>query len=120
MLTFALLLAGLDASGMCAGTVKGVPGAPIAIENRGRQSIYNLYASPAGKSGWGCDRLDDFTIPASGNRTIAIAHPRGLCLYRLKLVLADKGERVRKVDVCRGGRWVVTAAGEWFEAPAAD
>ena len=92
-----------------------LPGAPIAIENGGRHSIYNLYAAPAGQRRWGPDRFEDATIPPRRNRTVAIPHRSGRCDYRLKLVLADRSTRVRKVDVCRGGRWTVTEHGDSFE-----
>ena len=92
-----------------------LPGAPIAIENGGRHSIYNLYAAPSGHRRWGPDRFEDATIPPRRNRTIAIPHRSGRCDYRLKLVLADRSTRVRKVDVCRGGRWTVTEHGDSFE-----
>jgi hypothetical protein len=112
----ALLLAGAEARS-CPKRPDEVAGAPISIENRSGQSIYNLYAAPKGR-GWGCDRLDDFTIPRGGSRAVAIFHPRGRCDYRVKLVLADRSERVRRIDACRGGRWLVSPQDDRFEPPA--
>ncbi len=117
ILALALLLAAPEPR-TCPARPGELPGAPIAIDNRGRHSIYNLYATPAGRRRWGCDRLDDFTIPAGGSRAVTIGHKRGRCDYRVRLVLADRSERIRRIDVCRGGRWGVTPSGDWFE-PAA-
>ena len=113
-LALALLLAAAEAR-TCPKRPGEVAGAPLSIENRSGQSIYNLYAAPKGR-GWGCDRLDDFTIPRGGSRQVALFHPRGRCDYRLRLILADRSERVRRVDLCRGGKWVISAEGESFEA----
>ena len=103
------------ASTLAAAPPELAPGAPIAIENGGRHSIYNLYAAPAGQRRWGPDRFEDATIPPRRNRTVAIPHRSGRCDYRLKLVLADRSTRVRKVDICRGGRWTITDHGDSFE-----
>lgn len=102
-----------------AGPAPGGPPAPLSpaalvIDNQGRQSIYNLYATETGRR-WGQDRLDDATIPAGRSRSLALAHRATRCQLRVKLVLADRSTRIRKIDVCRGGRWIVSDSGERFE-----
>jgi hypothetical protein len=89
--------------------------ATIEIVNQGRHSIYNLYAAPAGRRRWGPDRFDDATIPVGRSRSVAIPHPPGRCHFRLKLVLADRSTRIRRVDLCRGGRWIVGDGRDNFE-----
>jgi hypothetical protein len=96
-----------------------VQGPGVDIANRGRHSIYNLYAAPSGRQGWGRDRFDDATIPAGRSRSVAIPHRPGRCHYRLKLVLADRSTRIRRVDICRGGLWIVTDGGDAFEPRSA-
>jgi hypothetical protein len=95
--------------------VPTAPSAMIAIENGGRHSIYNLFAQPPGTRRWGDDRLGDATIPPGRARSVSIPHRPGRCHYRLKLVLADRSIRIRRVDLCRGGRWIVTDSGDRFE-----
>jgi hypothetical protein len=98
---------------------KTVAGAPILIDNRGRHSIYNLYAVDQGRRGWGRDLLADATIPAGRSREVTLSHRPGRCLYRLKLVLAGGREIIRTADVCRGGLWRIDADGDQF-MPAPD
>ena len=86
---------------------------PLTIENLGHHSIYNLYAS-ARRGHWGHDRLDDATIPTGRSRTISIAHRRGQCLQRVRLVLADRRRVERRIDLCRGGHWTIEDDGDRF------
>jgi hypothetical protein len=46
---------------------------------------------------------------------VLVQHRPGRCLLRLKLVLADRSTRIRRIDVCRGGQWIVSDAGDAFE-----
>lgn len=71
------------------------------LVNRGTQTIRELFATPAGMTNWGENRLDRNGLPAGAAKLIRI--PRnGNCLFDLRVVFADhKALEKRHDDLCR-------------------
>lgn len=68
--------------------------------NRTRSEIMELYATPAGMTTWGRDRLADTTVPPNENRPIRLPAD-GNCLYDIKAVFASgQTDERRGVNTC--------------------
>ncbi len=68
--------------------------------NRTRSEIMELYATPAGMTTWGRDRLADTTVPPNENRPIRLPAD-GNCVYDIKAVFASgQTDERRGVNTC--------------------
>ncbi len=69
--------------------------------NAGDKAVTEVFATPAGRSNWGKNRLDKGTLPAQGAHVFTL--PRdGNCIYDLKVVFIDGKSRQRKaVNLCK-------------------
>lgn len=88
------------------GAVIEVAGKPaddpsFRLINRSRQPIVELFATPAGMTNWGENRLNGHELDAGTERLIRI--PRtGNCIFDLRVVFADhKALEKRHDDLCR-------------------
>ena len=71
------------------------------LVNRGRQPIAKLFATPAGMTNWGQNRLVDGALPPETEKLVRIAGG-GNCLFDLKVVFADgKALEKHRADLCR-------------------
>lgn len=69
------------------------------LDNRGHQAIDQVFATPAGTSDWGRNRLDQEALAAGSARLFQL--PRGRCVYDLKVVFTDRRVRERRnVNLC--------------------
>ncbi len=70
------------------------------VINRTRSEIMELYASPAGMTTWGTDRLADTTVPPNQNRPIRLPAD-GNCVYDVKAVFASgQTDERRGINTC--------------------
>lgn len=101
-LVAALLAAGLAAAcgRPAAAQPAQQPNPSFNVVNRSGQAINEVYASAAGQTNWGRDRLQDKTVPAGG--TFAVRLPAdGNCKYDIRVVYADgKAEERRDLNTC--------------------
>ena len=68
--------------------------------NRTRSEIMELYATPAGMTTWGKDRLGDNTVPPNENRPVRLLAD-GNCVYDIKVVFASgQSDERRGVNTC--------------------
>jgi len=98
----------------------GQPNPSFALENRADVAIREFFATPAGRTNWGRDRLDgkgmaagakvNFRLPADGN-----------CIYDLRVVFADgrtedrRGQNTCQIkDVAVGEAAVAAGAAKSF------
>ncbi len=69
------------------------------LDNRGQQTIDQVFATPAGMPDWGRNRLDQGVLAAGSAHVFRL--PRGRCVYDLKVVFADRRARERRnVNLC--------------------
>ena len=70
------------------------------VVNRTRSEIMELYATPAGMTTWGQDRLVDDTVPPNENRPVRLPAD-GNCVYDIKAVFASgQSDERRAVNTC--------------------
>ena len=70
------------------------------VVNRTRSEIMELFASPAGMTSWGKDRLGDNTVPPNENRPVRLPAD-GNCVYDIKVVFASgQSDERRSVNTC--------------------
>lgn len=68
--------------------------------NRTRSEIMELYATPAGMTTWGKDRLGTNTVPPNENRPVRLPAD-GNCVYDIKVVFASgQSDERRAVNTC--------------------
>ncbi|SDB30837.1 hypothetical protein [Belnapia rosea] len=83
----------------------GDPNQPLreaTVSNRGRRTLRELYARPAGSEGWGADRLGAEVVPARGEFRLRL-RGRG-CAFDLRAVYEDSREEVQRgLDLCTSG-----------------
>ena len=96
----ALLAAGLT-TGPAGAQPAQQPNPSFNVVNRTPQAINEVYASAAGQTNWGRDRLGDKTVGANGG-TFAVRLPAdGNCVYDIRVVYADgKAEERRNINTC--------------------
>jgi hypothetical protein len=82
-------------------TAKATDDPSFRFINRGSQPIKELFATPAGMTNWGQNRLDEGPLPPATEKLVHIART-GNCLFDLRVVFAD-GHAVEKhrSDLCR-------------------
>jgi len=75
------------------------PNPSFNLVNRGRVAIREIYATTAGQTTWGLDRLQHGTVPA--NMNVPIRLPIGSCVYDIRVVYDNgQSEEQRHVDTC--------------------
>jgi hypothetical protein len=84
-----------------ASVAKGSDDPSFRLVNRGSQPIAELFATPAGMTNWGQNRLVEGALPPATEKLVRIART-GNCLFDLKVVFAD-GKALEKhhADLCR-------------------
>jgi hypothetical protein len=92
-------------AGPSTGGVSGTAGRKPAddpsfrLDNRGRQPIDQVFATPAGMPDWGRNRLDQGVLAPGSAHLFRL--PRGRCVYDLKVVFSDRRARERRnVNLC--------------------
>lgn len=87
-----------------AGTAIGQPASAkpaddpsFRLVNRGSQRIVEFFATPAGLTKWGQNRLDAGGLPGGAEKLIRI--PRtGNCIFDLRVVFADHTAKEKRRD----------------------
>jgi hypothetical protein len=73
----------------------------FTLLNRASQPIRTFYATPAGRTNWGGDRLAGHALAPGGQSRLSIPAD-GNCIFDLRAVFADgRAEERRAVDTCR-------------------
>lgn len=76
------------------------PNPSFNLVNRGSGTIQQFFATPAGRSNWGRDRLDGRGLAAGGKAAIRLPAD-GNCVYDLRAQFADgRAEDKRELNVC--------------------
>ncbi len=84
------------------------PNASFNLVNRSDKPIKELYASSAGQTNFGLNRLK--ATLAAGARFAVLLPPNGTCLYDIRVVFTDGTKRdYRAVNTCRTEDVVVAA-----------
>ncbi len=105
LLAFSLLLPG------AAFAQSAAPNPSFNLVNRNSAAIKEFFATPAGRTNWGGDRLDGKGL-APGAKAAIRAPADGNCIYDLRAVFADGPEYVqRRVNVCKIEDFVVGEPG---------
>ena len=69
------------------------------LANHSRQSVNEVYVSPAGDDDWGQDRLGDAQVPPGNTRVIRL--PVGQCVYDVRVVYVDGDATERRhLNLC--------------------
>jgi hypothetical protein len=91
----------LNGSGSAAATPRaGSTDPSFRLVNRARQPVAEFYATPAGRTNWGQNRLSE-ALPPGATRMIRIPAD-GNCVFDLRVVFADHKSREKKGDnLCR-------------------
>jgi hypothetical protein len=85
------------------------PNASFNLVNRSDKPVKELYASSAGQTNFGTNRLK--AILAPGARFAVLLPPNGTCLYDIRVVFTDGTRQdYRAVNTCRTDDVVVAAA----------
>jgi hypothetical protein len=83
--------------------------ASFNLVNRSDKAVSELFASSAGQTNFGANRLKATLAP--GARFMVRLPPNGACLYDIRVVFTDGTKQdYRSVNTCRTGDVVVTAA----------
>jgi S1-C subfamily serine protease len=85
------------------GTVAGKqPGDPsFRLVNKGQRTVNEVFATPAGRTSWGRNRLESGPMGPNGNHVFRLPREGG-CIYDLRLVFADGKSLERKgADLCK-------------------
>ena len=91
----------LPVGGAWAQSPGAAPNPSFNLLNRATASVTAFFATPAGRSNWGRDRLDGHAVVAGGKVPVRLAAD-GNCIYDLRAVFADGRDEVqREVNVCK-------------------
>lgn len=78
----------------------GLPNPSFNLVNRGSDAIKQFFATPAGRTNWGGDRLNGTGLKPGGKAAVRLPAD-GNCVYDLRAVFADgRNEDKRGLNVC--------------------
>jgi hypothetical protein len=97
----AVLLFAAGAAAQPSVSTKGPNDPSFRLINQGKHAITEVFATPAGRSNWGKNRLDQDTLKPEAAHVFVLPKD-GNCIYDIKVVFAGGRTRERKgTNLCK-------------------